>query len=198
MMNYCIVVMQIVGPNGSTIYISSGEFIVPLGVSSVRVLVVGGGAGGGSGYAGGGGSGYVQVEEMSVRHFQRITIVVGKGGQGSGYKGGDGTQNATAGGLSAFGHYLFANGGIAPTTSWQGSAGGSGGGGPSGFNSLSGAGGTDGGAGVNAWQNGGSGQGIFSNRLKNFKLNSFAPGSGGASGTIASGQVWEEVVAECS
>ena len=60
-------------------------FFVPLGMSSVRVLVVGGGAGGGSGHAGGAGSGYVQAEEVAVEQFERVPITVGKGGQGSQY-----------------------------------------------------------------------------------------------------------------
>ena len=183
-------VMQILGNNGSAIFTSSGKFVVPLGVSSVRVLVVGGGAGGGSGYAGGGGSGYVQVGEVVVEQFERINIVVGKGGQGSGHRVNDQSQTATAGERSAFGQYHTSNGGVAPTSNWQGSQGGSGGGGPSHPNTgTSGAGGTDGGAGNNAWQSGGNGQGTYSNSLRIFKRNSFVPGSGGAGGSIAFGHV---------
>ena len=101
--------------NGSAIYSSSGKFVVPLGVSSVRVLVVGGGAGGGSGHAGGGGSGYVQLEKMAVEQLERVPITVGRGGQGSLHRLSNNAQSGTAGEPSAFGHYLIANGGDAPT-----------------------------------------------------------------------------------
>ena len=156
------------------------------------MLVVGGGAGGGSGRAGGAGSGYVQVKEVAVERFELITIVVGKGGQGSGHRVNDGTQNATAGERSAFGHYLTANGGVAPTSdNLRGSAGGSGGGGPSDSNyaTRSGNGGSDGSEGNSAWQSGGSGQGTYSNRLTIFKHNVLAPGRGGTGGSIQYGYV---------
>ena len=175
--------------NGSAIYTSSGKFIVPLGVSSVRVLLVGGGAGGGSGHAGGGGSGYVQAEEVAVEQLERVPITVGRGGQGSMHRLSNNAQTGTAGESSAFGHYLIANGGDVPTSNWQGATGGSGGGGPSSNSSTSGSGGTNGGAGANAWQPGGNGQGAYAHKLRQFKLNSFSAGRGGAGGSIAQGQV---------
>ena len=159
------------------------------------MLVVCGGAGGGSGYAGGAGSGYVHAEEVAVEQFERVLIKVGKGGQGSQFKIDNSTQTATAGEPSAFGHYLIANGGVAPMSNWQGSAGGSGGGGPSTSSNYnygttnSGNGGSNGSEGNSAWQSGGSGQGTYSNKLTIFKHNVFAPGSGGTGGSIQYGYV---------
>ena len=151
----------------------------------MRALAVGGGAGGGSGHAGGGGSGYVRVEELAVTPLAQFRVTVGRGGCGSTMKiGDDASQNGGADGRSAFGSLLSADGGTA-LTSWQyGGSGGSGGGAPwyDSSSGTSGAGGTDGANGANSasGHNGGTGQGMYSDRLRSFKLNVFTAGSGGA------------------
>lgn len=109
-----IVCGKVGGVNGSATFTSSGTFIVPISVSSVHFLVVGGGAGGGSEHGGGGGSGDVQVGEVAVEPFDRISITVptvGKGGRGSAYgQHNDNSQTTADGEPSAFGLNLTANG----------------------------------------------------------------------------------------
>ena len=101
----------------------------------------------------------------------------------------DNTQTATVGERSTFGHYLTANGGVAPTTNWQGAAGGTGGGGHSPNGGMSGAGGTHGSSGIAAATAPGVGQGNYTNRLTISNAGLLTPGSGGAGGFIAYGHV---------
>ena len=156
---------------------------MPPGVNSLRVLAVGGGAGGGSCYAGGGGSGYVRVGQFVVTPLTQFSVTVGRGGRGSTMKMGDAAQNVGSGRSSSFGSLLSAEG-AAAMDCCNGGNGGSGGGAGIGnsVQGISGAGGTDGGNGGNSatGQTGGIGQGTFSAQLHIFTLNMFISGSGGA------------------
>lgn len=57
-----------------------GTFIVPLGVTSIKVLVVGGGGGGAGGGAGGAGSGHLASLVLAVAPGDTIDYTVGPGG----------------------------------------------------------------------------------------------------------------------
>ena len=61
--------------------IGTSHFVVPEGVSSVHVLVVGGGGSGGSGTGGGGGAGgMVEHFDYPVAEGERVSVTVGEGG----------------------------------------------------------------------------------------------------------------------
>jgi hypothetical protein len=167
-------------------YTSSGTFTVPGGVTSVRVLCVGGGGGGGSGHQGGGGSGYVATGTYSVTPGQNIAITVGQGGTGAQQVVSTNTLiGLTPGGSSSFGGLLTANGGLVVTgVNQTGNNGGCGGGGSCNSGSPGGNGGTNGGNGGSCSYTGGSGQGgSFSSGFGTFTANTISAGSGGAGGT---------------
>jgi len=112
---------------GSSYYTSSGTFVVPQGVFSINVTVVGGagGAGGGDGGAGSvdGGNGISITSTISVVPNNTFNFIIGKkGGNGVGYQG------SAAGGAGGTGYSNGGNGGQAGHT---GSSGGGGGGGGS-------------------------------------------------------------------
>ena len=85
------------------IFTSSGTWIVPNGVTSCKVFVIGGGGGGQIGYAGTNGKqgGWVQAYVTGLSSGSNITITVGNGGA---------FQNGT-GGASSFGSYATGSGG---------------------------------------------------------------------------------------
>ncbi len=165
----------------SLLFTSNGSFVVPVGVTAVKVLVVGGGGGGACGHQGGGGSGYVASNLINVISGQSISITVGTGGAG-GTTNGSTSSNGTS---SSFGSYLTANGGYG--TQYSGGNGGSGGGGAgnSGYGGAGGTGGLNGYSG--AWTGGGTGQGNYTSLLSIFLENTFTAGSGGAGGTSSHG-----------
>ena len=71
--------------NGCLWKVAGGDlFLVPSGVNSITVIMIGGGGGGGSGYyypGGGGGSGYYKIEEaVPVTPGQTLLVQVGSGG----------------------------------------------------------------------------------------------------------------------
>jgi len=112
---------------GTAYFTESGVFNVPVGVSSITVVIAGGagGAGGGDGGAGsvGGGNGMTVVTSIPVTLGEGFSFVIGKkGGDGKGY------QNRAAGGIGGAGYSIGGNGGRAGN---QGSSGGGGGGGGS-------------------------------------------------------------------
>ena len=78
------------GANGST------SFVVPAGVTSLSMLVVGAGGGGGAGTGGGGGGACVYSNNVAVTPGETLTRVVGAGGVGGVGVG----ANGTGGGLS--------------------------------------------------------------------------------------------------
>lgn len=167
------------------IFTSSGTFTVPGGVTSVRVLCVGGGGGGGSGHQGGGGSGYVSTGTVAVTPGQNFTVTVGQGGTGA--QRVVSTNNLvgiTPGGASSFGSAVTANGGLVVTgVNQTGNNGGSGGGGSCNSGNSGGVGGTNGSSGGNCTYSGGSGQGAaFSSGFGLFTANTISAGPGGAGG----------------
>jgi len=103
----------------------SGSFAVPVGVTAVNVLLIGGGAGGGGRVGGGGGAGgYVEMPGFPVTPGGTVSYSVGGGGGGGGpsQQGNDGTPT-TFGSLTAIG-----GGGGGGDNNQAGRAGGSGGG----------------------------------------------------------------------
>lgn len=67
------------------VFLKSGIFYVPVGITSVKVLVVGGGGGGGGGWegGGGGGGGVVYNPSYAVTPGSYIKVIVGRGGYGT-------------------------------------------------------------------------------------------------------------------
>ena len=66
-----------------TTFTSSGSWVAPAGVTSARILAVGGGGAGGAGWEGGGGGGGGVVDQtFSVTAGTTYTVVVGAGGSG--------------------------------------------------------------------------------------------------------------------
>lgn len=167
------------------IFTSSGTFTVPGGVTSVRVLCVGGGGGGASGHQGGGGSGYVSANTVSVTPGQTITVTVGQGGTGAQQVVSTNTIiGITPGGASSFGSLVTANGGqVVTQVNQTGNDGGSGGGGSCNSGSNGGDGGTNGSNGGSCSYSGGNGQGgTFSSGFGLFTANTISAGAGGAGG----------------
>ena len=162
---------------GYTLFAQSGTFTVPDGVTSIRVIAIGGGGGGGMGPSPAGGSGFVQAQTFSVFPGQVFAVEVGNGGA----KGAPGSINGKDGAPSRFGTALVADGG--------GCAGGSGGGtfcNPDG-------GGRGGSAGSNGNRCGSdlvgcTGQGAsFSAGFNLFQFNIVTAGNGGNPGTGCGG-----------
>lgn len=129
-----------------SIYTGSGSFVVPNGVSRIKVQTWGGGGGGGDSNAGGGGGGGGYAEAIvSVTAGNEFTLTVGSGGtptnaggnttfQGHGYVfsalGGGGASNANQnGGAAGAQTTTFTGSGYISTLSYAGGAGGSGAGG---------------------------------------------------------------------
>ena len=75
-------------PPGSEFFTSSGTFVVPTFVQSVRVLAIGGGGGGEGGDFSGGGGGYVQCGTFNITSVKSVAVIVGAGGDGGGWSGG--------------------------------------------------------------------------------------------------------------
>lgn len=120
------------------VFTQSGTWTCPAGVTSVHVMVFGGGAGGmrasdGSGGAGGGG-GHMKSSTLTVTPGTRYPVTIGRGGAG-----GSSSATAGAGGATSFGTLLSANGGSIGSYNVGGN-GGTGGGGPGGANSNGGTG----------------------------------------------------------
>lgn len=92
------------------VFTSSGTFTVPVGVTAVKVTVIGGGGGGGtrttSAPSSGGGGAGVAIEYITgLTGGATVAVTVGGGGASS-----------TAGGTSSFGDYCSATGGGGATT----------------------------------------------------------------------------------
>lgn len=172
-----------ISASGVQVFTASGTFTPPPGITSFRVLVVGGGGGGPGSHWNGGGSGHVRVGTFNVT--SAVTITVGGGGIG----GQAGNQfPGTDGGASSFGAFLSAPGGQG---GWYkaGDAlagdGGSGGGG-AGNSGCGGAGGTAGSNGANGCTYNGSLGGNFDS-LVSLVVSDVAAGAGGAAGTSSHG-----------
>ncbi len=78
----------------------SGTFVVPSGVTSIRVRLWGGGGGGASSSLTGGGGGGFAIKTLSVTSGTSYTVTVGEGG-----------LQGTTGGTSSFGSEVSATGG---------------------------------------------------------------------------------------
>ncbi|MDE1896275.1 MAG: hypothetical protein KGH91_04280 [Rhodospirillales bacterium] len=99
------------GFSSMQVFASSGNFVVPNGVSAVKVKVVGGGGSGGyhsTMPSGGGGAGARSIGIVSgLIPGQVIPVTVGAGGAAPGSY-----ANGNNGGASSFGSYITAGGGI--------------------------------------------------------------------------------------
>ena len=116
----------------SRIFTASTTYVVPNGMSDLRIFMIGGGASGFSSHSGGGGAGYIKnINHGSISSGSSISITIGAGGQrtanngnaGPAYSGGDTT--VTIGGTT----YTASGGKHATTASMPGGDGSSGGGG---------------------------------------------------------------------
>lgn len=144
---------------GTLVMTESDTYDLPVGVSSIDLFIVGGGAGG---YINGGGSGYTKtINDIDVSSITSITAIIGAGGAG-------GTKSAGGATSVIIGNNTYtANGGMNNSSGIKGGAGGSGGGGSSiGVTTMSaGDGGTDGSDGNSAKEGttnypAGAGQGL--------------------------------------
>ena len=99
------------GFSSMQVFTSSGSFIVPNGVTAVRVKVVGGGGSGGyhnTMPSGGGGAGAQSIGIVNgLTAGQAIPVTVGAGGAAPGSY-----ANGNNGGASSFGSYMTAGGGV--------------------------------------------------------------------------------------
>ncbi len=166
-----------------SVFESSGAFIVPNGVNSVKVTVIGGGGGGGYHATlpgAGGGAGGVAVSIIGgLAAGQSIPVTVGLGGVPSVSPGTGG-----AGGTSGFGSFISASGGAGGeggTASLFATAGGPGGIGLGGQINQAGAMGSDG---IAVASRGGDGGGAGHGRgasgpLAGFAASGFGGGGGG-------------------
>ncbi len=146
-------------PTGMQVFASSGTFIVPDGVTSIKVSVAGGGAGGGGGGAaasndgswlhggggGGGGGGGWAYNQLTVVSGTSYYVTVGTGGAGGASSGTSGTASV----FSTLVGYGGAGGvggtsGNSSTPQWGGFGGAGGGGGGTTGGSTGGAGGSGG------------------------------------------------------
>ena len=95
----------------SQMFTLAGTFVVPAGVTAVRVTLIGGGGGGGgtgstnTGGGSGGGGGGSQRLVTGLTPGGTVAVIVGAAGAGS-------TATGGTGGTSSFGGYLQATGGV--------------------------------------------------------------------------------------
>ncbi|AXW85566.1 hypothetical protein AU509_17225 [Lonsdalea britannica] len=149
---------EIARTRGLQKFLTSGQFVVPEGVSTVYLSGCGGGGGGGGGGCrtltyewggggGGGGAGQPIIKEaVNVTPGEVIAVTIGAAGSaGSTQVANDGTPGST-GGATTFGHYLTLAGGGGGDRGGGGSnnqfGGGGGGGYPNGSFGNDGVGGT--------------------------------------------------------
>lgn len=172
----------------SITFTSSQNFIVPVGVTSINVLAIGGGGGGANGHQGGGGAGFLNTGTFTVSSGQSIFVTVGSGGDGAITQSNNNIVGLTAGTSSSFGGFLTVNGGgVVSGVNQGGHNGSSGGGAACNGGSLAGFGGS-GGSNGQPCQSGtsmpiGLGQGDYTPLLALFVDNAITAGLGGAGGT---------------
>jgi hypothetical protein len=170
---------------GSSSFTSSATFIVPAGVNSVRVLLIGGGGAGAGSHYRGGGSGFLNVNTVAVVPGASIPITVGAGGLSAGCAGNSCTGGN--GGASSIGVLLQAAGGIGGGNSFvPGDGNGGSGGGGAGNSGFGGAGGSAGSDGVpgNTYPGGvGQGTGVWTAYLAIITTSTATGGAGGIPST---------------
>jgi hypothetical protein len=164
-------------------FTSSSTFVVPNGVTRVKVRMCGGGGGGGAGAnnqgGGGGGAGGYAENVFPVTPGQSIAVTIGVGGNG-GVSGGAASGN---GGTTSFGALMSATGGNGGVNATSFASGGSPGLGSGGALVLAGGFGSDGNAGTVTFAgNGGAsafgGGGRAASAGGFVQQNGQAPGSG--------------------
>jgi hypothetical protein len=165
-----------------TTFTTSGTFVVPNGVTLVKVRMCGGGGGAGASNQGGGGGGAGGYAEniFPVTPGQPIAVTIGAGGNG-GVAGGAVPGN---GGTTSFGTFMSATGGNGGVNATSFASGGSPGSGNGGSLVLTGGYGSDGNAGTVTFAgNGGAsafgGGGRAASAGGFVQQNGPAPGSGG-------------------
>ena len=123
----CDPAISTVGSDTVAVFSTIGTctWTVPVGVTSVRSLVVGAGGGGGGG--GGGAGGLVATASTAVLDGSEISVTVGRGGAGANKTGSQITDGGD-GGNSSFGSITGAGGGGGGAAQGAGRAGGSSGG----------------------------------------------------------------------
>lgn len=169
--------------SGSQTFTQTGSFIVPLGVSSITVEVVGaGGSGAGNGSGGGGGGGYAKGV-YNVTAGSNLAVTIGVGGSGA------------INGTSSVSSFISATGGANGTTVPNPTIGGGGNGG-SGMNGTiaNRTGGNGGGGYWTYFGGGGGGAGgslsngtVGGNTIAYSSGNCFTPGGSGGAGGGAPG-----------
>jgi len=168
------------------LFTSNGSFTVPSGITTIRVLCVGGGGGGTNGHSGAGGSGYLNTGTFAVTPGESFAVTVGRGGSAGATNSGNDIIWISAGSLSSFGSFLNCSvGGYTSCVSCAAGAGGSGGGGACIGNPFVGPDGGTNGANGNScdFASGGAGQGSFTPHFTTVKHAVFSAGNGGAGGT---------------
>lgn len=173
-------------PPGEQLYTTAGGYTwtVPAGLSSVRVVCVGGaGAGGTWGGGGGGGGGYCKKSNIAVTPGASISVAVGRGGYNV-YTSGSCIPSAA----STFNNMLIANGGYSVVSSdKQGGAGGTATGGDINYSGGNGGNGMVGGpngpnGGGGRWGGGGGAAGSSAGNGGNgFNGNGISSAAGGVS-----------------
>lgn len=191
-----------VGNERIVTWTGAGSIKFPGGVTSARVLAIGGGGGGGGGFAGsgqslgggGGGGGQVSDATVAVTPSVAYAVTVGAGGAGGAFInvfGQDGV--GAAGGTSSFGALVTAigggGGGCATAKSTPGVGGDCGSGEYAGgrYNSASGGGGGGAGAVGSSNANGGvGGDGVAVDELWEIEHKVCAGGGGGCAANVTS------------
>lgn len=171
--------------------VTTCDWTVPAGVTSIRYLVVGGGGAGGSGRGGGGGAGGLLRGNVAVTASQVLTIKVGAGGSGSAdtasITNGD-TSTLTGTGINFVapgggrgGSHL--NSGATDNATESGANGGSGGGGSINYSTFTNRGGNSVGGTV-AGNNGAGSTSISCSTRNDLNRNTGGGGGAGAAGTL--------------
>lgn len=191
--------LGIFGRGAYKVFEQSGAFVVPAGVSRLRVRAVGGGGGGAvggnggngkvSGGPSGGGGGEFAIGVFNVTAGQNFAVTVGAGGMSNASDGSGvgGAAIASAGGTSSFGALISAGGGqpgkcqnVGNATLNAGGIGGTGGTGGD-FRANGG----QGGAGKDIYAGGGGGAGSQLGEGGSVsQLGTFNTGGGGVGGNV--------------
>jgi hypothetical protein len=82
----------------------SGTWTTPQGVTTYRLLLIGGGGAGGGGIGGGGGAGeFYEVSSTSLTQNSNVTVTIGSGGATRSGQSGLAGNNTILGSLTAYG-----------------------------------------------------------------------------------------------